>query len=281
MTAFNDLSELINRFTGGNSGSPQHIFFWKDARVGGAAATTPIAGRWHSMWEYEGSPSHGVAATSTGAALDNTTQGGLKQTDPSGGRQLWCSGAALAPSQNCSLLIYDRLCHDGGLDGTNTGAQTISFTPPSRYSGAAAAGNMMFLEINTLIGATVRTVTASYTNQAGTAAHTTQAVSIGGTGLREAQRMIPLTLQAGDTGVRDVASVTLSATTGTVGAFGMVIARPLILIPGGVGSGGLRDLVAGVPSLVEILTDACLAMAFFPQSTNAHQMLGSIHMAER
>lgn len=279
MTAFGDLNELVNRFSGGNSGAPQSIFFWKDSRVGGAAATAPVTGRWVSLCEYEGFPSAGAAPSSTGAALDNTTQGGLKQTDPSGGRQLWCSGAVATMAAGGTLLIYDRLAHDGAFDATNTGAQTVSFTPPSRYSDGV--GNQIFLEINTLIGSTGTTVKTSYTNQAGTAGQVNPLTAFGATGLREAQRWLPLPLAAGDTGVRNVASVTVTATTGTAGAFSVVLAHPLMIIPSGMGAGMVRDLIGALPSMVEIQTDACLAMALLCQGTVTPQILGSIHMAER
>ena len=279
MTAFADLSELINRFTGGNSGNPQNIFFYKSARVGGAVATAPVIGRWTSLWEYEGVPAHGAAPTATGAALDNTTDGGLKQTDPSGGRELWCAGATCAGANPGTLLFYDRLAHDGTFSGTTTGAQTVSFTPPSRYS--TGAGNCIYLEINTIIGSTATTVQASYTNQAGTSGRTTQAVAIGGTGLREANRLIMLPLQAGDTGVQNIASVTLAATTGTAGAFSVILAHPLLNCPTGLAAGSVRDLVSQMPSLIEIEIDACIAMAFFAGTITALEMIGSIHMAER
>lgn len=279
MTAFADLSELVNRFTGGNSGNPQHPFFWKDARVGGAAAVAPVAGRWTSLWTYEGTPSHGVVPTSTGAALDNTTDGGLKQTDPSGGRELWCTGAAMSCTQAGVLMIYDRLAHDGGFSATTTSAQAVSFTPPSRYSDGK--GNMMFLEIGTIIGTTATTVTCEYTDQDNNTAITSQAVAFGGTGLREVGRLIPMTLAAGDTGVRNITNVDLAASTLTAGDFAAVLAHPLMFIPTGIGSGTIRDLVSALPSIVEIETDACIAFAFFCSNTTALQIMGSMHMAER
>jgi hypothetical protein len=45
----------------------------------------------------------------------------------------------------------------------------------SRYTGAAAAGNRIFVEIYTIIGTVATTVTASYTNENGTAGRTTVA----------------------------------------------------------------------------------------------------------
>lgn len=278
MTAYADLSEMINRHTGGNSGTPQNIFYWKDARVAGAAAPATVAGRMTSLWQYEGCPSHGAVPT-TVAIPDNTTDGGLKQNDPSGGRQLWLSGGSLTANIAGTLILYDRLLHIGGLSGTSTSAQTVGGTL-TRYTDGI--GNMIWVEIYTQIGATGTTITASYTDQGGTSGQTTPGVSIGATGLREANRIIPLALAQGDYGVQAVASVTLAATTGTAGNFGINVVHPLLEIPiPAVGAGNIRDLISQLPSMVEIQTDACLGLAWLANTTTAPQLFGSIHMAER
>ena len=79
MAAITDLSDLINRQTGGNSGTPENIFFHKVPRVAGVAATAPIAGRSASLWEYDGMPAKGAVPTS-GAIPDRTTQGAIPFT---------------------------------------------------------------------------------------------------------------------------------------------------------------------------------------------------------
>lgn len=277
MGTFADLSAIINRATGGNSGSPEHIWAFKNARVGGAAAVATIAGRWTSLWQYEGSPAHGAAPGAV-AIPDNTTNGGLKQTDPGGGRQKYLLGVAASASQPGVLVLYDRLLHLSGLSGTTTSAQTVGGTL-TRYTNGQ--GNQIWAEIYTQIGGTATTITASYTDQDNNASQTTQAVAFGATNAREAQRMLPLSLAAGDSGVRAVASVTVLATTGTAGDFGIVVAHPLVAIP--IATGGLgmaRDLISGIPSLPEILTDACLAWVWIPNGTSAPEIIAEAHFAE-
>ena len=143
-------------------------------------------------------------------------------------------------------------------------------------------GNQIWVEIYTALGSSGTTITASYTNQAGASGRTTKAVSIGGTGNNEAQRMLPLPLQDGDTGVQAVASVTLAGSTGTAGDFGVTVVRPLGLgaIPVA-GAGFLRDYVTGLPGLPKIDTDASLAMAFLSNGTAAPQLLFAAGTAER
>ena len=120
-----------------------------------------------------------------------------------------------------------------------------------------------WIEIYTQIGAVATTITASYTNQAGTAGKTTLATAIGGTNLREESRIIRLPLADGDTGVQSVQSVTLAGSTGTAGSFGVVIAKPIdILLVEGAGAAGFRDMIAGMPTLPEIASNSCLALGF-------------------
>jgi hypothetical protein len=90
-----------------------------------------------------------------------------------------------------------------------------------------------------------------------------------------------LPLASGDTGVKAVKTVTLAATTGTAGNFGVVIGHPLAYIGiGTAGVGGWRDFVTGMPGIPEILTDACLAFLWIPQSTTAPELFGGFATLE-
>ena len=90
MTAIPSLDKLVELLTGGDNGNPEHLWFHKVARVGGAAAAAPVAGRWTSLWQYDGSLGPGAAPGGSPRIPTNATNGGLKQTDPGGGRQKWC-----------------------------------------------------------------------------------------------------------------------------------------------------------------------------------------------
>ena len=281
MAALTDLSDIINRTTGGNSGAPETIFFFKDSRTfAGAAVAATVSGRLTSLWQYIGSPTADSSNPSSGVA-SLSTNGAMQITNPAGGTQKWLLGMTGSSSVAGTLILYDRLAHNSGLSGILDTAQTVNLTP-DRYTSTESAGNQIWLEIYSLIGTTARTVTISYTNQNGTDSRTTPATAIGGTGLREAQRLIQIPLAAGDTGVRSVESVTLSGSTGTAGNFGVVIGRPLIVMPLGViGTGSVRDLIAGLPGIIEIKTDACLSLQWLANVTAAPQIYGSLHMVEK
>jgi hypothetical protein len=279
MTAFADLNEVINRMTGGNSGTPENLFIAIDNRIDSAAAAAPVAGKWTSLWRYNKSRGGSGAVPSSAAAPDNSTRGGLMQTDASGGREKWLLGQGCISNASGAILVYDRLLHNGGLSGTLTTAQTVGGTITRNTGGA---GNQIWAEIYTQIGTSATTITASYTNQDGVSGRTTKAVAIGGTGNREAERLLPLPLQDGDTGVQAVATATLAGSTITAGSFGITVMKPLgIGIISGVALGFWRDYVAGLPGLPKIDTDACLSLAFFSNSTTAPQLMFAAGMAER
>ena len=281
MAAITDLSDIINRLTGGNSGTPQHAFTWIDNRVAGNAANATVAGRMTSLWRYNKNPGGSGAAPTTWANPDNTTAGGLMHTDPSGGRQLWFLGLEGFSTQSGTLVLYDRLGHIGNLNGTTTTAQTFTGSLTRYNTNSTCIGNMLFVEIYAAIGATLTTATIKYTNQAGTNTQVTPTFAIGGTGLNEAQRMIPVPLADGDTGVQAVGDLDLVASTLTAGSFGVTVGRPILILPISANATTLRDTIARLPSLPEIPADACLTWAFHANTTTAPQFFLGHHFIEK
>lgn len=276
MAALADLSDLVNRATGGNSGTPEMVNFLKVDRVAGAAPVAPVAGRFNHLWLYDGQPGAGVAPGAV-AAPTRATAGALAQVNPGGSRQKWMTYWWAACTSAGTLTLCDRLLHISGLSGTSTSAQTVGGTL-SRYAAAGTClGNEIWLDVYTQIGVTSTTFTVSYQNQAN-ATKTSPAISIGNTGLREAQRSIPVPLASGDSGVLAVNSVTLAATTGTVGDFGVTVRRPLAAL--GFASAGVAQMSSLLDQPAEILTDACLDLVWFSNSTTVPLVMGGIHMIE-
>lgn len=373
MTAIPDINTLINLMSGGGSVGPENIWFHRDGRIAGAASNTPGIGALQSLWLNNGTPGRGIAPVAP-AIPDNTTDGGLKQVDPTGGRQKFLVGIEAIATQPGVLILYDRLLHSSSLDGTNTSPMAVQgnansgtctvtsatpgvvtfnshgfgigqkvrftttntlptglslltdyyvsktgyganvFSVSTSYANAWAgtnvatsstgtgvhtvtgqgpapaltryttgAGNFVMYEIYTTIGITARTITMSYTDQSGNTGNTSQAVAIGSTTNKgnQQQTVAFLSLADGDTGVRAVDTVTLSASTGTAGDFGITIGHVLAeLATGGAGWGVARDLISGFPAMVEIVTDACLGLIWCPASTTIPIVYGAIHNLE-
>lgn len=282
MAAITDLSDLINRQTGGNSGTPENIFFHKVPRVAGVAATTPIAGRGCSLWEYDGMPAKGVIPT-IGIIPDRLLQGAIPFTPAGGGRDKHLIGVSVAPVIGGVFLLYDRLFHIGGLSGTSTASQAVQGAVPSPVltRNTGGAGNMAFYEIYSTIGATSTTLTMTYVNQAGTGSRTST-INIGGTGFREVTRMQRIPLAAGDSGIQAINSVQLTALTSTLGNFGITIGQPLAWIPvGAAGTMGWRDYTTGLPGIPVINPNACLSLMFIPSAATPPELFGSLATIEK
>ena len=229
-------------------------------------------GVWQSLWKLgTGVPGGASAnpATGGGAAPDNTTAGAMKFTNAASG-QKYLVALNGCSSQRGQLALYDRLVHTSGLDGTVTTAQTVNTVAlPSRDAAGAANGAEVeaWLEVYTATGATGRTATVSYTNSAGTAG---QSGSASIPNSAPAGRLVPVTLAAGDVGVRAVASVTLSGSTGTAGNFGVTLLRRIATVdlPTSNAPSAKNVFELGMPKLY---SGSCLAlMGLFDTTTSAN-----------
>jgi hypothetical protein len=206
---YNDYKELI-----GNARQRTN-----DTKV----ATTVVSGRTYSLWRTLPDQGELPAAAVT---CSNLTPGAMVVTDSDYNQYLTQISISLGASG--MITIADRLCHNGGLSGTVIGEQTTNFptSPLPRYTDGK--GVFISADIYTAVGATSVLMSASYTNQDGISGSITQPVLFGATGFNAIARSIILPLQQGDTGVRSVESVNLSASTGTIGNWGITLFKPLI-----------------------------------------------------
>lgn len=253
-----------------------------------AKAVTPtlVAGRPHSLWYLGGSPGAGAMdnTTSGGVALSSSSAlvaGQIQHVDPGSGNAYLARLSALA-GQAGTLLLCDRLWHGSDIIGgavvsvTSTSLQTVTSMPalPARDSAGSVNGDgvLVGLEIYAAMGVGTPTVTLGYTNQAGTASRSSTNVDavIASSAIGAFYR---LGLQAGDTGVKSIQGITLSATM-TSGNFGLVAYRVLAaielagaFIPNAIDAltGGFAQLFNGtVPFLI-----------FIPNTTTACNLSGS------
>lgn len=200
-----------------------------------ASIASQTANSFSSLWRATGQPGQGAVPT-TAAVCNNTLLGSIgfaQQTDP--------ATSYLAIMENmCSnaggtLEIHDRLMHMGGLSGTVATAQTVNLDLNANLATAnldARKGDANFsdvqwwLEWYTATGSTVVTATVAVTYNDGTTGNLT-AQSLAAT--RPASHMIPLNslIPAAAAGkyIRDVDTVTLSATSGAAGNFGVTATR--------------------------------------------------------
>lgn len=229
-----------------------------------------VAGRAYDLWRV----SAPLGAVPTSAVVpDNDTIGALGQRDAGSGLQNSIIGYRLSALNPGVYIICDRLAHSGGLSATTTGAQTTGLPTPALTRHISGVGVMIGLTMYVQIGTTATSVSATYTNESGVGSRVTPLVQIGAVNFNALNRMILLPLEAGDSGVQSVESITLSASTvSAAGNFGVTLFKPLYTICveslSGVSSGGfVTGLSAGGISTIE--NGACLFPICFSASTNA------------
>jgi hypothetical protein len=180
-------------------------------------------------------------------------------------------------------IMIDLLNINGGLNATLTTPQTTNLPTAALTRYTSGEGVMAGIIVFTQIGNSLTTIQVSYTNSTGTSGRTSTPTTFGQTGFRENNIFIPIPLQAGDTGVKSVESVTLAATTGAAGNFGVCLYKPLAMI-------SFEDITGQSPldavssnciigSLCEIHPDACLT--FLGNGTiNTLTMGGAVILTE-
>jgi hypothetical protein len=245
--------------------------------TGGSAYT---AGRWYDFSGLNGYP---VANAFAGTALTWTTctettgngtqifglpHGGNVSTDTKHILNV-AALTGVATGVPGVLMLVDMQGYWPGISNNSAVAQTLTGTPTLRYTNGE--GLRLFQVQTAAAGATAQNMALSYTDQAGntgntlpvTVAMTASAiaghVSHSGTAANNYGPFLPLA--SGDTGVRNVASVTMSAAN--TGTFALVLCRPLAQITlSVVGLMTEKDLLNQIPSLPEIKDGACLTWLY-------------------
>lgn len=255
------LDDYASKITGGSNGNPETIFVHK--RI---STTFNSALFWRSTWLWDSTPiGAGIQPTSF-AICDNTTPGGLFQTNAlTGNKRLLTVTAA---SSFCGVLvIYDRLAHCGGLDSNLTSVQNINgglSGDVTRYTNGV--GNKIWIE-NYFQGLeTVQNIdiVATYTDGNGTVQTTPSNPFSGSTGVYAVNSQVIHEMSMAGNTVKGVTSIQVLNSTGTPSSiFGVTIAHPLYYVPVKLLSGGgaVGFLNAPVPV---IRPGACLAMSWLP-----------------
>lgn len=199
-----------------------------------ASISNAAAGQFHSLWRATGQPGQGAIPAAV-ANCNNALTGAFQfsqQTSPAtsyiGYLEAVCANSAV------TLELHDRLMHRGSLVGNVATAQTvgIDFDGITDDNMVARIGDSNYSDIQWFIewyadtGSTAVTATVAVTYNDGTTGNLT-GISLAAN--RRASFMQPLNgfIPAAATGkyIRAVNTVTLSATTGTAGNFGVTATR--------------------------------------------------------
>jgi hypothetical protein len=228
------------------------------------AARTTVANRWFSMHDVAGNPGAATLAvgnTAAGVVPTDATTGYPTVTFSSGVGYL--SNVDFGNTVSSRMTVYDRLFHAGAYNFND--AVTLASQPSyaSRIPSANYAGTQIWVECVTAFTGSP-SVAVTYTNQSAVAARSTGTVATGAA--LTVGSLIQLPLQAGDSGVQKIESVT--ATVASAGTFNVVVVRPLW--SGRVAFGNSGDVHGpdrtGMPQL---FSDSALALMLNADSTSS------------
>ncbi len=247
-------------------------------KITGAAAY--VAGR---SYDFSGLAGFPVANAWAGTALawrtcDEATGNGTQAFGiPHGGnvsadiKHMLTIGAQTTAAAGVpgTLTLVDLQGYWPGISNNTTSPQTLTGTPSLRY--ANGAGCRLYQVQTAAAGATAQNIALSYTDQSGntgnslpvTVAMTASAIvgQISHSGVAANNYGPFLPLASGDSGVQNVATVTMSAAN--TGTFALCLARPLAQITLGVATVyHEKDLLNQIPSLPRIMDGACLVWLY-------------------
>jgi hypothetical protein len=244
-----------------------------------ASLSNAAAGQFFSLWTATGVPSAGAAPGTTPTVPTNATTGAVgfdNQTPPAASYLAWLWAAF--GNTTSSVEIHDRLAAVSGGNGTLTTAQTtgcaidLTTTDP----GAARRGSSDYsdvswwIEIYSALGATGVNATVNVT-YSDTSTGNLAAIALGATPRQG--RLYQLISASAGLFIRGVNSVTLSATTGTAGNFGITATRQRTVIQSAVANWPtISDWAAlGMP---EIHNDSCLFQVMLCSTTSTGTVRG-------
>lgn len=245
----------------------KHFPFFK----GSIANTT--AGQLCSLWRASGVPVQAAIPAAWETPTDATT-GAMPFTNPTApAKTYWASLELICATAN-GVTFFDRLGHMGGLNGTLTTAQTVNGSIPAR-GGYTPADVEWYLEWYTDTGGTAVTATVTYTNQNDVSGRTV-AISLAAT--RRAGTMILIVPTTSGDLIKSIESVTLSATTGTAGSFGVTVCHRMKSAYAAANQPIILDAMnLGIP---EIPDDACMMIQVLCSTTSTNSVYGAVDLGQ-
>ena len=241
------------------------------------------AGYITSLWRATGNYTWGQGAIPGAAATcDDTLQGGIVLPSFGTAKGYVVRFNPIGATIN-SWLLFDRLAHMGGLSGTviTPTAQTVNVTLTTAASQGrcAADGSNVdwFIEIYTDVGTTASNATITYTDQTDTSRTVILTGLFGASPLNRAGRCVQIIPNSGQT-IKSIVDVTLSASTGTAGSFGVTARRKLTSLGqmlANIAPVGVDAISIGAP---EIRETSCLELLAQCSTTSTGVVQGDLQI---
>lgn len=236
-----------------------------------ASIASQIAGGYTSLWRATGLPAQGAIPSAAAVCTDALTGAPAIPTKTSG-YSVYAAAMWAVMSIASGLFLVDRLAHNGGLSGTVTTAQTAGVSA-STLAGTRCATDYSdvewFLEWYTATGSTAVTATAAVTYNDDSTGNVTVSIPAS----TAASRRLPILSAVAGKWIKSVQTVTLSATTGTAGSFGVTAVRVLGEMACDTAN-AFRKADWAMIELPILADDACLELMTIPSSTTSGTVVG-------
>lgn len=246
-----------------------------------ASIASQAAGSYVSLWRATGQPGQG-AIPAAAAVCTNALVGAMNFAQQSAPATSYGAYMEVATGNAAMTVeIHDRIAHMGGLSGTVTTAQTVGIDLSSLLSTSNVAARIgdtnysdvqWWLEWYTATGTTAVTATIVAVYDDGTTANITASLAARPAGFMQSLNGLIPAAQAGKY-IRGITSVALSATTGTVGNFGITATRPRMVI--GAPIANMKFIADWAQlGLPEIKNSACLFPIVLTSTTSSGTVRG-------
>jgi len=278
MAGFSSLSDLVSELT--VNGKVLECSFFK-------SGSAPEAnGVWHDLWPGGGYP----AAGGNGAAGSGTPgSGGTALTLADGSLVKWANTSpdtkhlltfGAVASQDCTLMLYDRLVSVALGAITSTGSKNVGSAALPRYSGAASIGVEVWAQVTTVTATSAPVMhLLTYTDQDGNTGNVGGNLTFPAAATNVDALVGPFPLAAGDTGVRSVETVNVDTASGGSGAVNIVLLKPLAYLPLVANTWGEREFLSMLPSLPRLFDGHTLGIAMLATGTTATNVWGMLRAA--
>lgn len=267
MAGFSSVDEVVNAWS--VNGKGQRLFFNKVAAAASSAAIP------QTLWTATGLPAAGAYGTqgrANGRVLTDATAGAFAYGNAGAGESMHLTSlgaSTITTNGTGSFILVDRIA-DCLLALNDAGGSITGLDATSRLNATTAPGDgcMLWLEVQSTLG-TATTLSFTYTNQLGAGSHSTG--NIVSTASQATSKSINSSLwqplQAGDSGIRSIESVTLVAGSGS-GSYAACLVRPLAMIPIPTAEVYVeRDFVVEIPNLPKLFDDSCLSLIWVPTAS--------------
>lgn len=248
------------------------------------------AGYWYCSAKDNGFPgawapgTPGVNGRVT-AGTSSADYGCLPIANPAIGAN-YLTAVELASSVNHTHDFFDVLWVNSGLVVTTTTAQAITTpTLPARDINGATNGEgcmiALYFSAASTLAAAGANLTVSYTNSKGVSGRTATLTAIAGSQVPATPvigTIVWFNLQAGDTGVQSIQSITLG-TSMLTGTINLMITRDIVTVGTSIPNVSTPKAIAA-PG-IRLYNDTCLLHNMLTSATTATFMSGSVVVTER